>query len=173
MGVYFFELYKYMINMRIPIRYVPAQLTTKDRKKQVNAIKRSRKLYKKHVYYTRPIVKSFKKRKSNHIEFAKKMYKLDKIVPNKELSKATRCTVKALKAIVRKGEGAYFSSGSRPNQTAQSWGLARLASAVSGGKSSVIDYSILENGCAYNSKALNLAKIMKEKGVRKTRKIIV
>jgi hypothetical protein len=159
--------------MRVPVRYVPTQLTYKDRRKQINALQRSRKLYKKHVYYTRPIVKSFRQKKSNHIELAKKMYDVDKILPNKKLSKATRCTVKALKAIVKKGEGAYYSSGSRPNQTAQSWGLARLASAVTGGKSSVIDYNILENGCACNSPALKLAKRMKEKGVRKTRKITV
>jgi len=53
--------------------------------------------------------------------------------------------------------GAYYSSGSRPNQTAKSWGLARLASSVTGGKSSLIDYNILLNGCKKNSKALKLA----------------
>ena len=54
--------------------------------------------------------------------------------------------------------GAYYSSGSRPNQTAESWGIARLASAITSGKSAVIDYHLLEEGCKKNSKALKLAK---------------
>ena len=66
------------------------------------------------------------------------------------------------KTIVKKGQGAYYSSGSRPNQTAHSWG-ARLASAVTGGKSSQIDYHILEKYCKKNSKALRLAKRSKFK----------
>jgi len=65
--------------------------------------------------------------------------------------------VDALEKIVNKGAGAYFSSGSRPNQTGQSWGIARLASAVTGGKASLIDYAILKTGCRSNSKALRLA----------------
>jgi len=59
---------------------------------------------------------------------------------------------------VKKGEGAYYSSGSRPNQTAQSWGYARLASALTGGPSSVIDYHILRDGCASNSRPLKMAR---------------
>jgi len=38
-----------------------------------------------------------------------------------------------LQKIVNKGMGAYYSSGSRPNQTPASWGIARLASAITGG----------------------------------------
>jgi hypothetical protein len=91
------------------------------------------------------------------------MYNLDKILPNKKLSNATKCTVKALKSIVRKGEGAYYSSGSRPNQTPQSWGIARLASAITSGKAAAVDYDILSNGCKSNSKALKLAKISRNK----------
>lgn len=159
--------------MKIPLRYVPFQLSKKDKKKQIRFLKRSRKWYSKNRYFNRPVVKSFHQKPSKHVDFAKKIYKLDKIAPNKELAKATKCSIKSLEAIVKKGEGAYYSSGSRPNQTPQSWGLARLASAVSGGKASAVDYTILENGCASNSRALTLAKKMKEKGIRKTRKITV
>ena len=60
--------------------------------------------------------------------------------------------------IVEKGQGAYFSSGSRPNQTAHSWGIARMASSITSGKAAAIDYNILEEGCSKNSKALLLAK---------------
>jgi hypothetical protein len=67
--------------------------------------------------------------------------------------------VKALRDIVRKGEGAYYSSGSRPNQTSRSWGVARLASAITGGPASRIDKKILAEGCDPGSPALALAAI--------------
>ena len=41
-----------------------------------------------------------------------------------------------------KGFGAYFSSGSRPNQTPMSWSLARLASVIVGGPARKVDKSI-------------------------------
>jgi len=40
---------------------------------------------------------------------------------------------KGVKQIVKKGKGAYYSSGSRPNQIPHSWGYTRLASAITGG----------------------------------------
>lgn len=67
------------------------------------------------------------------------MYNIDSIFPSNELSIKTGCSIDALHQIVSKGEGAYFSSGSRPNQTPQSWGVARLASSITGGKSASID----------------------------------
>lgn len=48
------------------------------------------------------------------------------------------------KKIIDKGKGAYYSSGSRPNQTPTSWGLARLASVILGGPSRRIDKKIWE-----------------------------
>jgi hypothetical protein len=76
-----------------------------------------------------------------------------------------------LAKIINKGEGAYFSSGSRPNQSAQSWGIARLASAITGGKAAAVDYNILEKGCKSNSKALTLAKKSQRKYGHGTRKV--
>ena len=58
---------------------------------------------------------------------------------------------------------AYYSGGSRPSQTAHSWGRARLASAITGGKSAAVDYKILEAGCKATSKALAFAKKAKAK----------
>jgi len=162
-----------MTKISIPIRYAPTILTNRDRKSQIRAIQRSRKLYKKHMYYSRPRVPSFPHKTSKHIQNARRMYKLDRIVPNKALSIATGCSIPALKEIVRKGEGAYYSSGSRPNQSAQSWGYARLASSVTGGNASVVDFHILEDGCKCNSRVLQLAKERIKKGLRKTRKILI
>jgi hypothetical protein len=104
---------------------------------------------------------------------ARKIYHVEDIKPSKELAKASGCSISALKKIVQKGEGAYYSSGSRPNQTAQSWGYARLASALTGGKSAAVDFSIIEKGCSHTKKAYKFAKKAKEKGIRKTRKVSI
>ena len=161
--------------MKLPIKYIPNKLSKKDKLKQLNMIKKSRSLYKKRVFYTRKKVSSFKNKKSNHIMNARKIYKIDKIVPNNELARKTGCSISALKQIVKKGEGAYYSSGSRPNQTAQSWGLARLASSITGGKAAAVDYDILDKGCNHKKTAFILAKKSKKQynyGHSKTKKSI-
>ena len=70
---------------------------------------------------------------------------------------ASGCSIKALKKIVNKGEGAYYSSGSRPNQTPQSWGYARLASSITAGKAAAVDFDIIDKGCNHNKLAYKLA----------------
>ena len=142
----------------VPRRYVPKTLNKRDKIKTKKELNLSHKLYKKGKYYTRKKVKSLKNKHSNHILNARKLYKIQNITPSAELANKTGCSIDALKKIVSKGEGAYFSSGSRPNQTAQSWGYARLASSITGGKASAVDFNILENGCKPTSKALKLAK---------------
>lgn len=146
-----------------PKRYIPKNLTKKDAKKQYIQLQKSKRLYKKKQYYTRKKVKSFKSKPSSHVENARKMYKITKIKPSKELAKKTNCSVNALKHIVKKGQGAYYSSGSRPNQTGHSWGIARLASSITGGKAAAVDFNILEEGCDPKSKALKLAKKSRKK----------
>ena len=143
--------------MRFPIRYAPNTLTKKDKKAQIKMLLTSKKLYKKNKYYTRKKVASYKSKKSKHIVRARRIYNIDTIAPNKELSVKSGCNISALKQIVKKGEGAYYSSGSRPNQTPQSWGLARLASALTGGKSAIVDYDIIEKGCNHRKLAYRLA----------------
>jgi len=142
---------------KVPVRYVPRRLTRKDKKKQIKMLMMSRRLYKKNKYYTRKEVSSYKSKTSSHIKDACKMYKVENVEPNKELAMKTGCTIGALREIVRKGEGAYFSSGSRPNQTPQSWGLARLASSITGGKSAAVDYEIIKNGCSHTKRAFKMA----------------
>jgi len=172
-----FSLYnvKYIMKPKtrktVPKRYIPIQLSIRDKRIQREMLKKSRKQYKKGKYYTRKKVKSFKSKISPHIVKAKKVYDIDTIVPSKSLAKKTGCSKSTLDKIVKKGEGAYFSSGSRPNQTGKSWGYARLASSITGGKAAAVDYNILESGCKINSKALQLAKKAKKKhgyGKRKT-----
>ena len=149
--------------MKFPIRYVPKNLTKKDKQKQLNMLIKSKKLYKNHKYYTRKSISSYKNKKSNHILNARKIYDIQNITPNKELAQKTGCKISALKQIVKKGEGAYYSSGSRPNQTPQSWGLARLASSITSGKAAAVDYDILKKGCNHSKKAFILANKSRKK----------
>ena len=162
--------------LKVPLRYLPLGLNNKDKEKQKKMLLKSRRLYKKEKYYKRDKLQSFVNKTSKHIIKARKIYKINSIKPSIELSKKTGCSLKGLKKIVNKGEGAYFSSGSRPNQTSQSWGIARLASAITSGKSAVVDYNILEEECDHNKTAFKLAKEAKIKygyGNGKRKKVIL
>ena len=162
------------MKIKIPVRYLPPNLSSKDKKKQLQILLKSRKMYKKHGYFTRKSLPSYKTKTSKHITRAKKIYNVENVLPSKELSQKTGCSLESLKKIVNKGEGAYFSSGSRPNQTAQSWGYARLGSAITGQKAAAVDYSIIESGCKKSGKAYKLAKQAKQKygsGHSATRKV--
>lgn len=149
----------------VPLRYVPKGLSRKDKKKQIKELLKSRRMYKKGKYYTRKKV-GYPAVKSKHLANVRKIYGQDVSTEMK-----IGCSADALKEIVRKGEGAYYSSGSRPNQTPQSWGMARLASAVTGGKAAAVDYYILEKGCP-GSKPLRLALKARQKKY-KTQKIVI
>lgn len=129
-------------------------LSQKDKKKQLAMIEKSRKMYKKGKYFSRKKL-NYPIKVSPHIVHSQKLYGT-KIIPSKELSLKTGCSMNALKQIVKKGEGAYYSSGSRPSQTAHSWAYARLASAISGGKASKVDFHILKT-CNKTKKAYKLA----------------
>ena len=128
--------------------------------KQIAMVEKSRRLYKKGQYYTRPKL-NYPKKTSSHIVRAKKLYGTT-IKPSRTLAKRTGCSMQALQQIVRKGEGAYYSSGSRPSQTPQSWAYARLASAVSGGNAAKVDFHIIKT-CDPTKPAFQLA-------TRKTRR---
>lgn len=154
-----------------PKKYVPKSLTRRDAKKYAKELTRSRKAYRKGKYVTRKKVSSYGHRTSKHILRARRLYGVDDVVPSRELARRAMCSVKALKQIVRKGEGAYYSSGSRPNQTAQSWGYARLASAVTGGKSAAVDWHIIRDGCDSQGKAYRLAKQAVAKHGHGTRRV--
>jgi hypothetical protein len=133
--------------LHVPKRYIPKVLSTSDTKKQRAYLRKSRRLYKRGIYFSRPKVKSFKSKPSGHVERAKRKFGVDKIGATTELARKSGCTKKALEKILNKGRGAYFSSGSRPNQTAESWAVARLASALTGGPAAKVDHNILEEGC--------------------------
>ena len=132
---------------KIPKKYT-ARLSKKDKAKQTKSIKRAIKSYKKGKYIDRPKLKSYQSKKSSWVVKFEKKYG-ENIKTYKEIAKATGIPVKALKAVVKKGKGAYYSSGSRPNQTAESWGKARMYSYIMGGPTRKYDQHITDK---YNVK---------------------
>ena len=113
----------------IPKRYLPDSLTDKEKKKQIKSIFEGK---------DRPKVDK-KPRKSSWTVLFNKEYgsqlkdmKGGKSVKN--IAKVTNIPYKALKEIFEKGEAAYYSSGSRPNQSASSWAYGRIYAYIMGGE---------------------------------------
>jgi len=118
---------------KIKKEYAPKSLTPADRKKQVKSIKEGKE---------RPKVDSFKSKRSGHVIKFEKRYGT-KITNDAFISKNLLSRT-GINKILSKGRGAYYSAGSRPNQTAASWSRARLASALTGGSAARVDKDILE-----------------------------
>ena len=118
---------------KIPKQYVPKSLTPEDKKKQIKSIKEGK---------DRPKVDSFKSKRSRHVIKFEKRY--GKKITDDEWIGKNLLRPTGIKQILKKGAGAYYSSGSRPNQTVASWSRARLASALTGGAAAKVDKDILE-----------------------------
>lgn len=124
---------------KIPEKYT-AKLSRRDRNKQKKNLIKSRKMYKKGVYVDRPKLKSYPKKKSNHIVKFEKRY--NHKITDKDFIDKHILSKKGQNQILKKGRGAYYSSGSRPNQSSSSWAYARLASVITGGKARKVDNKI-------------------------------
>lgn len=135
---------------KFPSRYT-AGLSAKDRKRQLRSLKKAKRNYKTKRgtkrYVARPKLKSFKSKKSGWTQKFHKLYPEAKSM--RQISDQTGIPLKALMAVKKKGMGAYYSSGSRPNQTAESWGKARMYSYILGGPTRKIDHHITQE---YNVK---------------------
>lgn len=154
-----------------PLKYIPKYLKKSNALTLKKEINKSQRLYKRGKYHLRKKVKSMKIKPSKHVVKAKKIYNIENMVINKDLEKATGCKIEGLQQIMKKGQGAYFT-GSRPGQTPTSWGYARLASAITGGKSAAVDFHILEKYCNHKtSKAYKLGLEAKKKHKKGTRKV--
>ncbi len=110
----------------IPKKYT-AGLKGKEKKAQIKSIKEGK---------PRPRTSAKSKPSSATIAFNRKYGKrLDEMKggrSKRNISKVTGIPVKALDAVYDKGRGAYFSAGSRPNQTPDSWARARMYSYITG-----------------------------------------
>lgn len=127
----------------IPDKYL-AGLKGNERRKQIKSI----------VEKTERPKTSVKSKRSSWTTKFNKIFgdELDKMKggrSKRNIAKVSGIPYKALDAVFKKGEGAYYSAGSRPNQTAQSWAYARLYSYILGGKARSIDAEITKK---YNVK---------------------
>ena len=126
-------------NHKIPKKYT-AKLSRRDKSKQNKNLIKSRKMYKKGIYVDRPKLKSYPKKRSEHIVKFEKRY--NRKITDKNFIDKHILSKKGQNQILSKGRGAYYSSGSRPNQTSSSWAYARLASVIMGGKARKVDNKI-------------------------------
>tara|TARA_R110000796_G_scaffold20735_4_gene61492 strand:+ start:1380 stop:1823 length:444 start_codon:yes stop_codon:yes gene_type:complete len=114
---------------KIPKRYLPDTLSKAERQKQIKSIFEGKK---------RPETKVKSKKSSYTVLFNKKYGKeLDAMKgkrSKKNIAKITGIPFKAIDEVYKKGEGAYYSSGSRPNQTPSSWARGRIYAYIMGGK---------------------------------------
>ncbi len=94
----------------------------------------------------RPKTKAPTKESSYTIKFNKKygeqLSKMKGGKSKRNIAKITGIPYKALDLVMKKGEGAFYSSGSRPNQTPYSWSRARMYSYILGGKARKVDKEI-------------------------------
>ena len=120
------------MDKKIPKQYVPDSLSKGDKEKQKKSIIEKKK---------RPKV-DFKSKPSSYVERFKKKY--GKNMDNKKFINDNIITYAGQKKIIDKGMAAYYSSGSRPNQTPASWSKARLASVIMFGPAFKVDRDIAE-----------------------------
>lgn len=116
---------------KVPKTYVPKSLSPSDKKKQVESIRKGT---------DRPKLKSYTSKRSSWVEKFEEKY--GKKITSKSFIDKNILKKEGQEQIIKKGMGAYYSSGSRPNQTPYSWGIARLASVIMGGSARKIDKKI-------------------------------
>ena len=109
-----------MSSRKIPRQYLPPSLTRADAKKQKESILSNT---------MRPRVK-YKSRRSKWVRKFEDKY--GKKITNDSFIDKHIITRAGINKILDKGRGAYFSGGSRPNQTPESWARARLAAVIMG-----------------------------------------
>lgn len=130
------------LEKRLPSHYY-GELSKNNKVKQLKELEKSRKAYKSKKYYDRKKMPSFKSKKSRHVVDFEKKYCVN-ITHLPKVAKATGVPIKALKDILKKGRGAYYSSGSRPNQSSHSWAYARLGSVLLKRNAYKIDKHVLD-----------------------------
>jgi len=113
----------------IPKQYL-AGLKGKERMKQIKSIFEEKE---------RPET-TFKSKRSGFVKKFEEKYGTK--ISDKKFIHQNIITYEGQRQIIDKGKGAYYSSGSRPNQTPTSWALARLASVIMGGAARKTDKKI-------------------------------
>lgn len=117
-----------LMTRRVRRKYVPSYLTKKDAALQEASIRKGR---------DRPKLKSAKSRRSSWA--AKFERKYGRKITDLEFIRSEILRKPGIDGVLAKGRAAYYTSGSRPNQTQHSWAYARLASVIMGGPARKVD----------------------------------
>tara|TARA_R100000773_G_scaffold35711_1_gene30748 strand:+ start:241 stop:663 length:423 start_codon:yes stop_codon:yes gene_type:complete len=118
---------------KVPRTYLPKELSPADRAKQEKSLLEKKK---------RPKVESFTSKRSGYVKQFEEKYKTK--ITDRKFIHENILRYAGQDKIKDKGKGAYFSSGSRPNQNPFSWAYGRLASVIMGGPARKIDKKIWE-----------------------------
>lgn len=116
---------------KVPATYVPKNLSSSDRKKQIKSIKEGK---------DRPKLKSAKSKRSGWVAKFEKKY--NRKITDFKFIHNNIYRRKGINETIRKGMAAYYTSGSRPNQNKFSWSYARLASVILGGPARRVDQKL-------------------------------
>jgi len=104
----------------IPARYLEG-LKGAERTKQIKSI-----VEKKERPKTSFVSKESTWTQKFNKKYGKELDKLKGGRSKRNIAKITGIPYGAINAVFKKGEGAYYSAGSRPNQSPQSWAYGRL-----------------------------------------------
>lgn len=120
-----------MLTRRTRRKYIPNYLTKADARRQRRSIRLGK---------DRPKLKSAKTRRSSWA--VKYENKYGRPITDLNFVHKNILTRAGTKKVLDKGRAAYYTSGSRPNQTQHSWAYARLASVIMGGPARKVDSKI-------------------------------
>lgn len=130
------------LGRKIPRTYVPKSLSIPDLRKQIRSLKEGSQ---------RPRLKTATTRRSRWTIKAEKYFgkgntSKNDMATNLARNNPTRKSrlKKAFDIIYDRGMKAYQTSGSRPNQTPQSWGQARVFSVLFGGSARKTDADVVK-----------------------------
>lgn len=126
---------------KINRKYVPKSLSIPDLRKQIRSIKKGEprpktKTPSRRSKWTTKAHKYFGEGNTSKSDMATKL--------SRGNATRKRRLKEAFDQIYDKGQQAYRTSGSRPNQTPQSWGQARVFSVLFGGPSRKVDEAIVK-----------------------------
>lgn len=119
------------LTRRIKRKYIPSYLSKKDAALQEASI---------HKGKDRPKLKSAKSRRSSWA--AKYERKYGRKITDLGFISSRILRKSGIDGVLSKGRAAYYTSGSRPNQTQHSWAYARLASVIMGGPARKVDMKL-------------------------------
>ena len=120
-----------LMTRRVRRKYVPSYLTKKDAALQEASIRKCR---------DRPKLKSAKSRRSSWAAKFERTY--GRKITDLEFIRSEILRKPGIDGVLAKGRAAYYTSGSRPNQTQHSWAYARLASVIMGGPARKVDKAL-------------------------------